>query len=135
VSRKTEQESTAEESLEQAVDRKFRKELSAGITSLALLAVLEAATEPMYGYSIAKQMEGGSTRLIKHGALYPVLRSLESNGLLESRVEPSVSGPPRKYYAITNVGRLTLERWRETWENTVDLMTRMLGGDHDVQGD
>jgi len=76
VSKKIEQESTAEESLEQAVDRKFRKELSAGITSLALLAVLEAATEPMYGYSIAKQMEGRSTRLIKHGALYPVLRSL-----------------------------------------------------------
>jgi len=67
----------AGESPEEMVDRKFRKELSAGITSLALLAVMDAATEPMYGYSIAKQMEGGNSRLIKHGALYPVLRSLE----------------------------------------------------------
>ncbi len=71
-----------------SADRKFRKELSAGITALALLSVLSSANEPMYGYQIAKLMEEDdkqSVPLIKHGALYPVLRSLELNGLLCSR--------------------------------------------------
>ena len=119
-------------------DRKFRKELSAGITSLALLSVLNRANEPMYGYQIAKLMEEDdkqSVPLIKHGALYPVLRSLEGNSLLDSRVEPSISGPPRRYYVITEKGRCTLERWVTIWKRTSRLIERILGGVPDDETD
>lgn len=112
-------------------DRKFKKELSAGTTALALLSILSSASEPMYGYQIAKLMEEEEDRkapLIKHGALYPVLRSMESNDLLTSIVEPSVTGPPRRYYSITEDGQRTLERWREIWKRTCRLMDRILGG-------
>lgn len=115
----------------EVVDRKYRKELSAGITSLALLSILNNADEPMYGYQIAKSMEEDKKQtepIIKHGALYPVLRSLEGNGLLESRVEPSVSGPPRRYYGITNEGREALGRWVGIWKRTGRLIDRILGG-------
>ncbi len=113
------------------VDRKFSRELSSGTTSLALLAILARADEPMYGYRIAKEMSGNDEdiQLIKQGALYPVLKSLEKNGLLVSRVEPSVSGPPRRYYTITDSGREALERWQNLWESTCALMNRILGGD------
>ena len=78
--------------------RKFQKELSAGTVSLALLAVLGAATDPMYGYQIAKRLEqvGQGVLSGKQSALYPVLRNLESAGLLDSFVEPSMAGPPRR---------------------------------------
>ncbi|MFO8184190.1 MAG: PadR family transcriptional regulator [Candidatus Aegiribacteria sp.] len=112
-------------------DRKFRKELSAGTTALALLSILSSASEPMYGYQIAKLMEEEEDRktpLIKHGALYPVLRSLEGNDLLTSMVEPSVTGPPRRYYSITEDGQRALERWRKIWKRTCSLMDRILGG-------
>jgi PadR family transcriptional regulator PadR len=69
--------------------------------------------------------------LIKHGALYPVLRSLETNGLLQSRVEPSVSGPPRRYYSITGEGLEALGRWRTIWRRTARLIDRILGGAFD----
>src|SRR5687768_18607586 len=87
--------------------RKFQKELSAGTVSLALLAVLSSAAEPMYGYQIAKRLEqvGEGVLAGKQSALYPVLRNLEASGLLESFVEPSVAGPPRRYYRITAAGR------------------------------
>ncbi len=113
------------------VDRKFSRELSSGITSLALLAILAQAEEPMYGYRIAKEMSGQDEdfQLIKQGALYPVLKSLEKNELLSSRVEPSVSGPPRRYYSITETGLEALERWKSLWEGTCTLMNRILGGD------
>lgn len=104
-----------------AFDRKFQKDLYAGITALVLLNVLSRATEPMYGYQIAKLIrEEAST--IKQGTLYPVLRTLERSSLLESEVEPSVSGPPRRYYRITEAGQDTLERWRKIWNQTKALV-------------
>ncbi len=68
--------------------RKFQKELSAGTVSLALLAVVADAPEPMYGYQIAKSLEqlGGGVLAGKQSALYPVLRNLEAAGLLEARI-------------------------------------------------
>jgi PadR family transcriptional regulator PadR len=100
-----------------AADKKFQKELSAGITELVLLSVLSRAAEPMYGYQIAKLIDEGRDNepVIKLGTLYPVLRSLERSGLLESRVEPSVAGPPRRYYRITESGQRALKRWIEIW--------------------
>lgn len=120
-----------------AADRKFRKELSAGITSLSLLSILSNASEPMYGYRIAKLVEYDETDipLIKHGALYPVLRSLESNGLLTSTVEPSVSGPPRRYYSITGEGVEALDRWIGIWSKISALVDRILGGVPDDKTD
>lgn len=114
-----------------AEDRKFRRELSSGITALALLGILQGASEPLYGYSIAKRMEetGDGARIVKHGTLYPVLRSLEGAGLLDSTIEPSVTGPPRRYYGITPAGRVALERWRVIWEETAAFIGGLIGGD------
>ena len=112
------------------IDKKFQKELNAGIVSLVLLSVLYKAKESMYGYQIAKLVEesheGGS--FIKLGTLYPVLRSLEDNGLLMSEVEPSISGPPRRYYRITEAGRQALPRWRSIWQQTAEMVEVHLKG-------
>ncbi len=110
--------------------KKFQKELNAGTSALVLLAILARSPEPMYGYQIAKHIEAGGNDIpVKQGALYPVLRSLEAGGLLESRVEPSVSGPPRRYYEITKAGRETLEQWSELWRRTKKFVDRSLKGD------
>jgi PadR family transcriptional regulator, regulatory protein PadR len=110
--------------------RKFQKELSAGTVSLALLAVVEAAGAPVYGYQIAKTLErhGEGALSGKQSALYPVLRNLEAAGLLESHVEPSISGPPRRYYAITAVGRRALAAWTDAWSATRDSVDSVLKG-------
>ena len=108
--------------------RKFQKELSAGTVSLALLAVLGEAREPMYGYQSAQRLEGREGVLAgKQSALYPVLRGLEGGGLLDSHVEPSVSGPPRRYYRITDTGREVLARWSAAWRATRESVDAVLG--------
>ena len=111
--------------------RKFQKELNAGTTALVLLGALDQAKEPMYGYQIAKLIETHSDNvpILKQGALYPVLRALQSSGLLESEVEPSVSGPPRRYYRITDTGRQTLETWKDIWARTKMLVDTILRGE------
>ena len=111
--------------------KKFQKELNAGTTALVLLGVLSRAEEPMYGYQIAKLIEEKSNDIpiLKQGALYPVLRAMESSGLLESEVEPSVSGPPRRYYRITDTGLQTLEKWKDIWERIKTLVDTVLRGE------
>ena len=100
--------------------RKFQRELSAGLTALVLLSVLADADTDLYGYEIAKRLstEALPAAPFKQGALYPVLRNMSAAGLLSSRVVPSYSGPPRRYYRITPLGREVLAAWRETWLTT-----------------
>ena len=110
--------------------KKFQKELSAGTVSLVLLAVLGQSRQPMYGYQIAKRLEevGEGVLAGKQSALYPVLRNLEGAGLLASEVEPSISGPPRRYYRITKPGREVLRDWVRAWNDTRDSVDAVLQG-------
>ena len=115
---------------ENITDKKFQKEINSGTAALVLLATLNQSIDQMYGYQIAKHLEESRDEIpmIKQGALYPVLRSLENSGLLKSLVEPSVSGPPRKYYQITEMGKATLLRWNGIWEQTKSFVDSIIEG-------
>lgn len=108
--------------------RKFRKELMAGLSSLVLLAVLARAAREMYGYEIAKAVkaEGEGGLIFKQGAIYPVLRSLNTLGLLDSRVEASAFGPPRRYYSITEEGKKALSDWQGAWRDMREFVDEAL---------
>lgn len=110
--------------------KKFQKELSSGTVALVLLTVLAQADEPMYGYQIAKRLErsAGGALSGKQSALYPVLRNLCAGGLLRSQVEPSVTGPPRRYYRITALGRAVVAEWTATWTATRRFVDSVLKG-------
>lgn len=111
-------------------NKKFQKELNSGTAALVLLSVLGRAKESMYGYQIAKMIEtrNEAVPMMKQGALYPVLRSLENSGLLESHVDPSVTGPPRRYYKITRSGREALKIWMQIWRHTKAFVDGLLAG-------
>ena len=109
--------------------KSLRKELNRGLVGLVLLAVLERAGEDLYGYQIAKQLEGSHPggSLFKSGSLYPVLRSMSAQGLLTSRIVPSYSGPARRYYRISEQGRRVLAEWTVVWAETRDFVARFTG--------
>jgi PadR family transcriptional regulator, regulatory protein PadR len=108
--------------------RKFQKDLNGGLVALVLLAVLAASTEDLYGYEIAKRLQKANEgeALFKEGTVYPVLRALSAAGLLTSRIVPSYSGPPRRYYRITEEGRLMLDQYRGVWRQTRDFVDRFI---------
>ena len=114
--------------------KKVRKELSTGTVSLALLSILAQAKEPLYGYQIGKLVGAGEDEsegvMVKQGAIYPVLRSLEVQGLLSSEREMSDSGPPRKYYQATDTGKEALKTWSGIWTETKSFVDKVLGGDY-----
>ena len=108
--------------------KKFRKELSSGLIALVLLALLARARGEMYGYEIAKTLGQavGDAPQFKQSALYPVLRSLHAAGLLESRVQVSESGPPRRYYRISQEGEAALAAWTATWRGMRSFVDAIL---------
>jgi len=116
-----------------AVNKKFKRELSSGIVSLVLLSILDQQPEPAYGYQIARLIGAGrpDAPIVKQGALYPVLRSLERSSLLESHVEPSVSAPPRRYYRVTELGHTTLRQWTDIWNQTKTFVDAIMEGSND----
>ena len=116
--------------MEDSHARKFQKDLNAGLVALVLLAVLERSAEDLYGYEIAKRLQKANegAALFKEGTVYPVLRALSANGLLTSRIVPSYSGPPRRYYRITDEGRAVLEDWSGIWRQTRDFVDRFIEG-------
>src|ERR1700683_1904114 len=110
--------------------RKFQKDLNGGLTALVLLTVLERSNEDLYGYEIAKRLQRANQgeSLFKEGTVYPVLRALAAGGLLTSRVVPSYSGPPRRYYRITDDGRAVLHQWSDIWRQTRGFVDRFIEG-------
>ena len=111
------------------ISRKFQRDLNAGLVALVLLGVLAETDEALYGYDIAKRLQRvrDGEALFKEGTIYPVLRSLAASGWLSSRIVPSYSGPPRRYYRITDEGRAVLARWRSVWRDTRDFVDQFTG--------
>ena len=114
--------------MDEVQSRKFQKELNGGLVGLVLLAVLAQSADDLYGYEIAKRLAGASrgAAVFKEGTIYPVLRALSAGGLLTSRIVPSYSGPPRRYYRITGDGRAVLADWAAIWRETRDFVDRFI---------
>src|SRR5580692_4232022 len=110
--------------------RKFQKDLNGGLVGLVLLAVLNQSGDDLYGYEIAKRLASANdgASIFKEGTIYPVLRALSAAGLLTSRIVPSYSGPPRRYYRITDEGRGVLQQWNGIWRQTRDFVDRFVEG-------
>ena len=118
--------------MDDSYGRKFQKDLNGGLVGLVLLAVLNQSTEDLYGYEIAKRLASANEgmSIFKEGTIYPVLRALSAAGLSTSRIVPSYSGPPRRYYRITDQGRSVLAEWTAIWAGTRNFVDRFIDKGH-----
>ncbi len=91
---------------------------------MIVLAVLSQLDEEQYGYSLLKRLSEQELE-IDQGTLYPLLRRLESQGLLKSNWNVEGSRP-RRYYVISPEGQELLPLLKEEWNNIVSMMDRML---------
>jgi len=107
------------------------KLLSSLVTELRrgtlMLAVLSQLRTPQYGYSLVQLLEESSVS-IEQSTLYPLLRRLEKQELVESSWDTTESRP-RKYYVITEFGIVILEQLKAEWEKTTKELQNLLKGD------
>ncbi|MGA9334296.1 MAG: helix-turn-helix transcriptional regulator [Rudaea sp.] len=103
---------------------KLELELRRGVVVVAALSQLRT---PRYGYELRHALaEQGM--LIEEGTLYPLLRRLETQGVLKSEWKIE-DGPPRRYYALSADGRKLLVKLAETWRGMNKAMNRLLNED------
>ena len=91
-----------------------------------IILVLSQLKEPMYGYNLVKKLQDNGVP-IEANTLYPLMRRLESQGLLKSEWETSES-KPRKYYKITDDGLIVLEKATEHWKAFSKNIDNLLEG-------
>jgi PadR family transcriptional regulator PadR len=96
-------------------------ELRRGVIVLAVLSRLD---DEQYGYSLINNLQENGLE-IDQGTLYPLLRRLEGQGLLQSnwRIE---ADRPRRYYILSKEGRELLPRLKKEWAGIVATMKKML---------
>jgi DNA-binding PadR family transcriptional regulator len=91
---------------------------------VVVLATLSQLRTPRYGYEL-RQALADKGMPIEEGTLYPLLRRLETQGLLKSEWKIE-DGPPRRYYALNADGRKLLKRLTASWQGMNDAMGRLL---------
>jgi PadR family transcriptional regulator PadR len=92
---------------------RWEAQLRKGALEMAALAALWNGR--LYGLEIIRRLESRSQLVLAEGTIYPILSRLKADGLLTSEWVEAEAGHPRKYYSLTEAGRLRLRRMSEVW--------------------
>ena len=91
-----------------------KAQMRKGVLEFCILSILKNGDA--YTFEILSQLQDAKL-LVVEGTIYPLLTRLKNAGLLSYRWEESTSGPPRKYYALTETGKLFLKELNNTWDD------------------
>ncbi len=94
-----------------------------GILEFCILSILEK--QEAYPSEILDRLKDAKL-IVVEGTLYPLLTRLKNMELLAYRWEESNSGPPRKYYCLTNMGKTFLEELQGTWNELNKAVTKII---------
>jgi PadR family transcriptional regulator PadR len=103
------------------------RELKKGSAELIILSIVEPRAR--HGYEISKLIETQSAGLLKFhvASLYPLLYRLEERSWLRGRWVEKAGERRRRFYSLTDEGRLVLRRQRATWKSFVQAMRLVTG--------
>jgi len=97
-----------------------KQQMRKGVLEFCILSILSKGDA--YPTEIIEQLKEAKL-IVVEGTLYPLLMRLKNEGLLSYRWEESTSGPPRKYYKLTEVGEQFLKELDKTWEELVSAVS------------
>ncbi|MFY1691756.1 PadR family transcriptional regulator [Plantactinospora sp. WMMB782] len=113
-----------------ADDNDRHTQLLRGVLDMCLLALL--ARRPAHGYELVRRMEDADFGTISYGTIYPLLTRMRRLGLVADEQQASPNGPPRKVYALTDLGRVQLDAWQKQWDRFAGTVgTVLTASDHD----
>ncbi|SFR31292.1 transcriptional regulator, PadR family [Robiginitalea myxolifaciens] len=90
-----------------------KAQMRKGVLEYCILSIIRE--EDKYASEILGQLKDAKM-LVVEGTIYPLLTRLKNAGLLSYRWEESTSGPPRKYYGLTETGKVFLKELNTTWD-------------------
>lgn len=95
---------------------KTKAQMRKGVLELCILSII--AEQDAYASDILEKLKEAKL-IVVEGTLYPLLTRLKNDGLLKYRWEESKSGPPRKYYTMTEIGTKVLNDLNMSWQDLV----------------
>src|SRR5690606_28701371 len=98
-------------------------QLKKGVLGLCVLALL--ARRDSYAYEIASRLSDAIG--MGEGTIYPLMRRMQTDGLVETYMVESSSGPPRKYYRLTDQGRASFTAQKAEWRAFTRAVEDILG--------
>jgi len=101
---------------------KTNAQMRKGVLEFCILLII--AEREVYASDIILKLKDAKL-LVVEGTLYPLLTRLKNDELLSYRWEESKSGPPRKYYKITDSGRTFLEEMKNSWKELVVVVDNL----------
>lgn len=109
-------------------DRALNAQLKKGVIELCVLSLLRERDR--YGYELVEVISRNIQ--ISEGTIYPLLRKFRQEGYVDTYLEESQSGPPRKYYRLTSIGKVALARQMEEWSSFVTGVNSILRRETDA---
>jgi len=111
--------------------QKWKTQLRKGLLDLCVLNFL--GRREYYGYDLVQELKHIDGLHMREGTIYPILARLQEDGLVNSEVRGSSTGPARKYFNITPAGEKAIADMNKHWdlvERAVQLARReKAGGD------
>ncbi len=99
-------------------------QLKKGVLNLCVLSIVSKT--PSYGYDIYQNINKNFK--ISESTIYPILRKMVTENHLDTYLEESPEGPPRKYFEITQLGKKHLKYLLEEWHVFNDHVNYIIGG-------
>jgi PadR family transcriptional regulator PadR len=99
-------------------------QLKKGVLELCVLALLSGGDA--YGYALASRLAEGIG--MGEGTIYPLMRRMQADGLVETYLVESQAGPSRKYYRLTAAGRGRFEDQKAEWTAFSGAVNAIVGG-------
>ncbi|MEG1448573.1 MAG: PadR family transcriptional regulator [Oscillospiraceae bacterium] len=100
------------------MNTQFRK----GIIEMCVIALIDK--NDMYGYEIVQSLAEFTD--INEGTIYPILRRITKEGYFTTYLKESSSGPARKYYRITPLGKIFLDDLKKEWQDTSIMVDKII---------
>ena len=101
---------------------KTKAQMRKGVLELCILSII--AGKDAYASDILAELKEAKL-IVVEGTLYPLLTRLKNEGLLKYRWEESKSGPPRKYYTMTEIGIKVLDDLNVSWKDLVRAVNKI----------
>lgn len=107
-------------------DEALIAQLRRGTLQFCVLALV--GNEPRYAFDIVRSLGEVDGMVTSEGTIYPLLSRLRREGMVASRWQESPSGPPRRYYELTDRGRASLHRFATEWRTFRDAVDQLIPG-------
>jgi len=96
-----------------------KAQMRKGVLEYCILSIL--SDKDAYASDVINKLKD-ARMIVVEGTLYPLLTRLKNAGLLSYRWEESTQGPPRKYYALTELGKDFLKELDNSWNELVEAV-------------